>query len=147
MLTRECPFCNKEVIEKQKICETGAEYIRPANKGQCIVLPKRHVQNIMELTESEAGSLLKTIRFASTILEAYLHPDAFNYGFNEGAYSGQMVKHLHFHVIPGFKGDKLPEFHLFHRDPKTKKNLADGELKPFVLEFRKVFNAWKLIKF
>lgn len=139
----DCPFCNNEIIEKQKIYETDSEYvlynIRPANKGQCIVVPKRHVQNIRELSESEAGSLFKTVRSVSVILEEYLHPDAFNYGFNEGIYSGQTVEHLHFHIMPRFKGDTLPEFHLFHRDPKTKKDLSDDELKPSVQEFRKIF--------
>ncbi|MFC2135649.1 HIT family protein [Bacteroidota bacterium] len=142
-----CPFCDKEIIEKQKIYETDSEYviynIRPANKGQCIVVPKRHVNNIRELSDSEAGSLLKTVKFVSTILNEELKPEAFNYGFNEGEYSGQTVEHLHFHIMPRFKGDKLPEFHLFHRDPKTKRNLSDEELQPFVLEFRNVFKAQK----
>ena len=140
----ECPFCSEEIIEKQKIYETDSEYIiysiRPANKGQCLVIPKRHVQNIRELSESEAGSLMKTVRLVSITLKHHLKPDAFNYGFNEGAYSGQTVEHLHFHILPRFKGDNLPEFHLFHRDPRKKQNLTDDELKPFVEEFRKIFN-------
>lgn len=139
----ECPFCDKKIIEKQKVYETDSEYvlhnIRPANKGQCIVVPKKHVENIRELPESDTESLLKTVRTVSKILKGYLNPEGFNYGFNEGEYSGQTVKHFHFHIIPRFKGDKLQEFHLFHRDPKTYQNLSDDELKPLVLELRKIF--------
>lgn len=138
-----CPFCDKKIIEKHKIYETDNEYvlynIRAANKGQCLVVPKRHVKNIKELNDSEVSSLLKTVKFVSSLLDKKLKPIGFNYGFNEGNYSGQTVEHFHFHIMPRFEGDNLPEFHLFHRSPEIKRNLSDEELKPFVEEFRELF--------
>lgn len=140
----DCPFCDENVIRKQKIYETETEFvlcnIRPANKGQCVVVPKRHVENIRDLPEDEFKSLMKTVRFVSKTLKESLNPDAFNYGFNEGSYAGQSVNHLHFNIMPRFKEDSLPEFHLFHRDPKTKRNLSDDELLPLVEELKDFFN-------
>ena len=139
----QCPFCNKERIDKQKIHETKTEYViyscRPANKGQCLVIPKRHVKNIRELSPEESASLLKTVRLVSIKLHEYLKPAGFNYGFNEEECSGQSIEHLHFHIMPRYKDDTLPRYHLFHRHPDTKRNLSDEELKPFIQEFRGLF--------
>ena len=139
----DCPFCNKNILDKHKIYETDTEYvlcnIRPANKGQCIVIPKNHVSNIRELSKEEAGNLLKTVKFISSRLKEHLNPDGFNYGFNEGEHSGQTIEHLHFHIMPRFVNDNLPEFHLFHRNPLAKKNLSEEKLKPLIEELRKLF--------
>lgn len=137
----ECPFCNKNIIDKQKLFETEHEYviynIRPANKGQCLVVPKRHVNNIRELSDEEATSMFRTVRLVSSKLKRYLNPEGFNYGFNEGEYTGQTIEHLHFHIMPRFLSDNLPEYHLFHRE--IKKNLSEEEIKPSVEEFKRLF--------
>ncbi len=138
-----CPFCDKKVIENQKIFETLTEFviynIRPANKGQCLVIPKRHVTNIRELSENELSSLFNTVKFVSEKLNSALKAKGFNYGFNEEKIAGQSIEHFHFHILPRYTNDKIPEFHLFHRDPKTKKNLEEKELKKFVEEFKSFF--------
>jgi diadenosine tetraphosphate (Ap4A) HIT family hydrolase len=98
------------------------------------------VTNIRELTDEEADSLFKTARFISTKLNDHLKPVGFNYGFNEGSYAGQSVEHFHFHIIPRFNSDNLPEFHLFHRHPDTKKNLNMEELEKYVNEYKILMN-------
>ena len=139
----DCPFCDKEIMKKQKIFETDLEYviynIRPANKGQCLVVPKRHVENVRELDNQEVASLFRTVKLVSTKLKNYLNCEGFNYGFNEGSLSGQTVPHLHFHILPRIDGDNISEFHFFHRDPKTKRNLSDEEIEPYISEFKKIF--------
>ena len=108
--------------------------IRPANKGQCIVLPKRHIENIRDLNSDELSELFMTVQGISKKLNDYLKPIGFNYGFNEGYYAGQRVKHFHFHIIPRIDGDydRLPEYHLFHRDPNTKKDLTESEIEWYI---------------
>ena len=139
----ECPFCDPEIIEKQKIYETETEYVfynyRKTNKGRCLVIPKRHVSNINELTDKEAGNLIKTVRLVSTKLKNYLKPAGINYGFNEGARAGQVTSHFHFHILPRFEGDKVLQYHLFHEDPKTKSEWSDKELSELVSEFKNLF--------
>jgi histidine triad (HIT) family protein len=139
----DCPFCNPAVIENQKIYETETEYvlynIRKTNRGRCEVVPKRHVKNIRELSEKETASILNTVKLVSQKLFEYLKPDGFNFGFNEGERAGQAIDHFHFHIFPRFKDDSMPEFHLFHGGPKTKKNLTPDELQKLTKEFRKLF--------
>ena len=128
----DCPFCDVSVIERQKIWETEQEIvlynIRPANKGQCLVAPKRHVTSIHDLPDDEVKSLFQTVKRVAGKLKQYLNPTGFNYGFNEGSYAGQSVMHLHFHVLPRFEGDAVMRHHLFHRKKEDKRNLTLEEL-------------------
>ncbi len=142
-----CPFCDEKVIKNQKLWETDTEYvfynIRKTNRGRCLVVPKRHVENIRELNAGEVSSLFQTVQTASKVLSKYLKPDGINYGFNEGRYVGQMVNHFHFHILPRFKNDPVLKYHLFHGDPKHKNDLNPKELNKLVTEFREVFNNQK----
>lgn len=140
-----CPFCDQNIINKQRIYESDNFIVlynlRPANKGQCLVVSKRHVNNIKELTDDELREIMRLVKKISLKLEDYLKPIGFNYGFNEGLYSGQAVEHFHFHILPRFEDDKnarLPQYHLFHRDPATKRNLTDEEIAPYVEEFKEI---------
>ena len=141
----QCPFCDSNIITKQSLYENEnvvvLHNIRPANKGQCVVFPKRHTTNIRELSKQEIIDLILAVQLVSSRYAEHLKPVGFNYGFNEGEYAGQTVQHFHFHIIPRLDGDKtrLPEYHLFHRDPKTKHNLTDAEIEPFVEELRRLF--------
>lgn len=138
-----CPFCDENVIKNQSIFGTENEYviynISPANKGQCVVVPKRHVENIRELTDKEAESLFKTVKIVSKKLKEYLKPIGFNFGFNEGSYAGQRVFHFHFHILPRFENDAVSKYHLFHRKPEDKISLTEEEMIFSVEEFRKIF--------
>jgi histidine triad (HIT) family protein len=144
---KSCPFCNKDVIHNQKLWETDTEYvfynIRKTNRGRCLVVPKRHVENIRELTGKEAGSLFQTIQSVSQVLSEYLKPVGINYGFNEGQYAGQMISHFHFHILPRFENDPVLKYHLFHGDPQNKSDLTQNELDKLVTEFRKIFKDRK----
>jgi histidine triad (HIT) family protein len=140
----ECPFCNPDIIKKQKLFETETEYvlynIRKTNKGRCLVVPKRHVGNLRELSEKEQASLIKTVSIVSGKLEEYLHPDGINYGFNEGSISGPVVPHFHFHILPRFQNDPIMKYHLFHGDPKLRSDLDKENLQLLVDEFKKIFD-------
>jgi histidine triad (HIT) family protein len=142
---QNCPFCDEGVIRRQKIFETETEYvlynIRKTNRGRCVVVPKRHVGNLRELSEEEQASLIKTVSMVSVRLKDYLHPSGINYGFNEGEIAGQVVPHFHFHILPRFQDDPIMKHHLFHGDPKLKTDLGDAELQVLVDEFRNVFGT------
>lgn len=140
-----CPFCDPEVIKNHSIFESEHIYvlqnIHPANKGQCIVVPKRHITNIRQFTRDELLDLISTVQFISKKYKRGLKPKGFNYGFNEGSHAGQTIEHFHFHILPRFEGDKkhLPEYHLFHRNPVKKKNLPPKRMKSAVKEIRALF--------
>lgn len=138
-----CPFCDPEIIAKQTIFETENEYVfynlSPKTKGQCLVVPKRHVEGVRELDEGELASLMRTVKKVSEKLNTYLRPAGFNYGFNEGAIAGQTVFHLHFHIMPRYADDGIKEIHIFRKNSDENLFLTDEEMRPLVQEFRTIF--------
>jgi len=83
-----CKLCDLDNPSKQKIFETENIMVIynswAATEGQCLVIPKRHVDNIRDLTVLELNHLMKTVQMVSKILKSELNPIGFNYGFNEG---------------------------------------------------------------
>ena len=136
-----CPFCEESELSTQKLFESETAYvllsIAVSTRGRCLVVPKRHVANIKQLSEAELADFFKTVKLVSEVLEKSLKPAGFNYGLNEGKRAGQTIEHFHFHIIPRYEQDKLPEYHLFHRE--RKEYLTDEELREQVEEFRKIF--------
>ncbi|MDO8240743.1 MAG: HIT family protein [Candidatus Moranbacteria bacterium] len=138
-----CPFCNPEIIAKQKIAETENEFVfynlGPRTKGQCLVVPKRHVAGVRELNEAELASLMQTVKMVSEKLTTYLQPAGFNYGFNEGELSGRTVPHMHFHIMPRYADDGIVETHIFRNSSDEKRFMSDADAKVLVEEFRNIF--------
>lgn len=141
MKKSECPFCNEKSLIKQMVFD-GKDVnllynIRDSNKGRMLVVPKRHVTNIADLTLEELHEVFETVARTSEVLKQYLGAEDFNFGWNQGRCAGQMVEHYHVHILPRFEGDDHPKYHLFHS--RVKKNLEEKEFLARVLEFRKVF--------
>lgn len=140
-----CPFCNKEIISKQKVYETKNEYVlynRRKTKciGRCLVIPKKHVATLHDLSIDEAKSLFGTVWYVARKIRDHYKPLGVNYGFNEGDIAGQTVFHLHFHILPRYKEDGIPEFHLFHGDPAKKGIFKTDEFNKLALELRDVLS-------
>lgn len=45
------------------------------------------------------------IRKGKEVPDKEFNPDGYNIGVNIGYYGGQTISHLHFHLIPRYKGD------------------------------------------
>jgi len=68
--------------------------------GQCLVVTRRHVPTLLELSESEARAIVVDAQRAAHALVATFAPLGILTLQNNGVYSGQSVPHYHFHVIP-----------------------------------------------
>jgi diadenosine tetraphosphate (Ap4A) HIT family hydrolase len=77
----------------------------PVTKGHTLVVPKRTVSSIFELTESELLDCWRLLKSEKARLEAMLSPDGFNVGANIGEFAGQTISHAHIHLIPRYRGD------------------------------------------
>ncbi len=81
--------------------------IGPVNKGHVLVIPKRHAETFLDLSEEEAAELFKRVnRIAKAVKEA-LNAEGLNIINNVGAASGQEVFHVHVHIIPRFSNDGM----------------------------------------
>jgi diadenosine tetraphosphate (Ap4A) HIT family hydrolase len=103
----ECPFCPP--IEAQPLLETGLAFAVfdrfPVNPGHLLVIPRRHVADIFELTEDELREVLQLLAQARRRLAADFPAKGFNVGVNVGDTAGQTIAHAHVHLIPRYSGD------------------------------------------
>jgi diadenosine tetraphosphate (Ap4A) HIT family hydrolase len=61
----------------------------PITQGHSLVIPKRHVASLFELTEVEQVAVWKLVGQVRASLAAELQPDGFNVGINDGTAHGK----------------------------------------------------------
>ncbi|MEI6736137.1 MAG: HIT domain-containing protein [Actinomycetes bacterium] len=78
----------------------------PYGSGHVLVLPRRHVQSLEELSDEEAIDFFALLRRSVTALKTTYAPDGLNVGFNLGRAAGAGIpQHLHGHILPRWSGD------------------------------------------
>lgn len=75
--------------------------IFPLSRGHTLVIPKAHVDRLTDLPPEHYAPLLASLTEVCRRVER-LSPH-YNIGMNQGELAGQIVFHLHFHVIPRYK--------------------------------------------
>ncbi|MCP4074243.1 MAG: HIT family protein [Hyphomicrobiales bacterium] len=81
--------------------------IMPRGTGHCLVLPKHPARNILDADDEMLARVYSTVRKISHASLVAFEADGLTIQqFNESA-GGQIVYHLHVHVIPRFDGVKL----------------------------------------
>jgi len=72
----------------------------PDLPGYCRVIWNRHIAEMTDLTYGEREHLMALVFAVEEALRHVMHPDKINV-----ASLGNMVPHIHWHVIPRFKDD------------------------------------------
>lgn len=81
--------------------------IMPRGDGHCLVLPKKPSRNILDVdSESLAAVMRTTQKLAGAAMKAFQADGVTIQQFNESA-GGQVIFHLHVHVLPRFEGVAL----------------------------------------
>jgi len=110
---KDCVFCKiaKGGIGDEKIYENENFFsipdANPIVDGHSLIISKKHFENILDLPSSLAGELLDCIKKTSEKLIEEHNCDGFNIVNNNFEAAGQVVKHVHFHIIPRKEGDGL----------------------------------------
>lgn len=78
----------------------------PYASGHLMVLPRRHVGSLAELTSEEGMALWDALQRSVAALEAAFGPDGMNLGANLGRAAGAGIpRHVHVHAVPRWVGD------------------------------------------
>jgi diadenosine tetraphosphate (Ap4A) HIT family hydrolase len=77
----------------------------PVSQGHALVVPKRHVGSIWEMTDREYIDAFNLVKQMKDLLQERFDPHGFNIGVNCGEAAGQTVFHAHIHIIPRYAGD------------------------------------------
>ncbi len=105
-MSSDCVFC-------QIICkESPASIIyeddrviaflsnRPVNEGHTLVVPKKHYENIYEIPDDEVCYLYKVAKHIAVAVRDSMAAEGIRIVQNNGWAAGQVIFHLHVHVIP-----------------------------------------------
>jgi histidine triad (HIT) family protein len=102
----ECIFC--QIIRKQSPAsivyedEQVVAFLsnRPVNEGHTLVVPKKHYENIYEISEEEAAYLFKVTKRVAHAVRDAMDAEGIRLVQNNGLAAGQVIFHVHIHVIP-----------------------------------------------
>jgi histidine triad (HIT) family protein len=119
-----CVFCKMVAgeIPTAKVYEDEAVLafldIGPLSDGHTLVVPRQHCERLHECDpEVLAEVALRLGRIAGAVAAA-MDSDGYNVLCNNGAAAGQVVDHLHFHIIPRRAGDRVLARWPSYRYPK-----------------------------
>lgn len=81
--------------------------IAPLTDGHTLLVPKLHAGRLEELPADVVGAVTASMgRLATTVMKA-VGAAGYNVLQNNGAVAGQVVPHVHFHIIPRHANDGL----------------------------------------
>ena len=108
-----CAYCVEgELLAKfgYPCCEmkTGKLYVfkEQSKSGRVILAHKKHVSELIELTDEERNDYFADVAKVARAIHKVFNPDKVNYG----AY-GDTGHHLHFHIVPKYKGGENGAVH------------------------------------
>ena len=106
----DCLFCKMAsgAIPVKKVYEDDAlfaiEDIAPVAPMHILIIPKRHLANLLEMTPEDDRLVGAVHRVAAALArERGVAEDGFRLVNNNNAGAGQSVFHIHFHLLGGRK--------------------------------------------
>jgi histidine triad (HIT) family protein len=135
MSADDCLFCKIVAgkIPAEKIYEDedilAFMDIGPISDGHSLVIPKHHCEWLHECPPEVLSKVASQLgKIAGAVTQA-MNSDGYNILCNNGRAAGQLVKHLHFHIIPRNVSDGV-----FNRWPSYK--YEDGKIETLSAEIR-----------
>jgi len=81
--------------------------INPKADGHTFVISKKHYKTLLDMPASLGSELIDAVKEVGIKLVKDGFGEGFNFIINNGEVAGQVVHHLHCHIIPRKKDDGL----------------------------------------
>ena len=136
MSADDCLFCKMVAgqIPVTKIYEDEVVLafldIGPISDGHTLVIPKQHFEKLHDCPPELLGRVGSRLCKIAGAVTAAMNSDGYNVLCNNGRAGGQVIEHLHFHIIPRNTGDGV-----FDRWPAYK--YEQGKIELIAEEIRK----------
>ena len=129
-MSEPCAFCDiaqkkapaSIVYEDEKVIAFMS--IRPINIGHTLVVPKKHYENIYAIPEDEVAHLYRVVKKIAHAVQKAVNAEGIRIVQNNGEAAGQVVFHMHVHIIPMNKDHSWMQ-HAQMRDADSLKNDAE----------------------
>jgi histidine triad (HIT) family protein len=111
MSAQECIFCKiaSGQIPAVKIYEDEIVVafldIGPISDGHTLVLPRQHFEKVHNCPPELLGQIWTRLGRIAEAVASATDADGYNVLCNNGKAAGQLVDHLHFHIVPRKTGD------------------------------------------
>tara|TARA_Y100000310_G_scaffold338341_1_gene427705 strand:+ start:221 stop:577 length:357 start_codon:yes stop_codon:yes gene_type:complete len=108
---KDCIFCKiiKGEIPSEKILDEDNFFaikdINPKTEGHSLVISKKHYKTLLDLPNTLLGEFLETAKKLALKLMDEQKASGFNLVMNNYEIAGQIVPHVHMHILPRTKGD------------------------------------------
>ncbi|MHC4911851.1 MAG: HIT family protein [Planctomycetota bacterium] len=132
----DCIFCKMitEQVPVTKIYEDEVVLsfldIGPVSDGHTLVIPKQHFERLHDCPAELLGQVGSRLGKIAKAVAAAMDSQGYNVLCNNGRAGGQLVEHLHFHIIPRNTGDGV-----FDRWPAYK--YKEGKIEQIADKIRK----------
>ncbi len=113
MSQKDCIFCKiaAGVIPCTKIYEDENVLafldIGPVSDGHTLVITKEHCTKVHNCSPPLLSAVTAVLPKIAAAVSAVTQADGYNVLCNNGRAAGQLVEHLHFHIIPRKTGDGI----------------------------------------
>lgn len=125
----DCIFCKivKGEIPTVKIYEDDKCLaflnINPNNDGQTLLIPKEHYENYFETPDEVLKYLSVKTKLIGTAVKKGVMADGINIVVNSEKAAGQVIFHVHIHIIPRYETDGYE-----HWKPKERYDIFSKEV-------------------
>jgi ATP adenylyltransferase len=105
ILASDEPGDKTYIVRRDAVCAVVLNAY-PYASGHLLVMPVRHVSDLEELDDDEAGGMWREVADSVRALKSAYTPDGLNVGANLGRSAGAGVPgHFHMHCVPRWNGD------------------------------------------
>ena len=73
---------------------------KPNVPGHTLVVPKKWAENIFDVDDATLAAIMRTVRKIAPAVRDSVGAHGVHINSNHGAAAGQIVFHIHFHIIP-----------------------------------------------
>jgi histidine triad (HIT) family protein len=91
--------------------------LRQFHPGHILVIPRRHLRDVRELDLATGAALMATVARVTRAVGAVFPNEGLSLWHSIGEAAFQEVPHLHLHIHPRFRGDRLLQ--VYPRVPET----------------------------
>lgn len=111
-----CVFCSiaNGEIPAEKLLETetviALRDIRPKAPQHILIIPKKHIASVNDVTEDDSSLMGSIIVAAKEVArKAGIAETGYKLVYNVGSGAGQLIDHLHLHVLGGWNQKDIRE--------------------------------------
>jgi histidine triad (HIT) family protein len=128
----DCIFCKivageipaVKVVDEEEVL--AFMDINPASRGHMLVIPKKHAENIFEISEADLSAVMVAVKRCAAAVKEAVKAEGITVLQLNGTASDQLVPHLHVHIMPRWKNDgvSVSQWEMGKGDPGELEELA-----------------------